>query len=29
MRDLVNAEGEVVGFTGNLHFLLGRLSGSP
>jgi hypothetical protein len=29
MRDLVNAEGEVVGFTGNLHFLLGRLVGSP
>jgi hypothetical protein len=28
-RDLVNAEGEVVGFTGNLHFLLGRLAGSP
>lgn len=29
LRDLVNAEGEVVGFTGNLHFLLGRLGGSP
>ncbi|MEO6690481.1 MAG: DUF6689 family protein [Dokdonella sp.] len=28
-RDLVNAEGEVVGFTGNIRFALGRLSGSP
>ena len=28
-RDLVNAEGEVVSFTGNLRFALGRLNGSP
>ena len=28
-RDLVNAEGEVVGFTGNIRFALGRLNGSP
>lgn len=28
-RDLVNAEGEVVGFTGNIRFALGRLSGLP
>ena len=29
MRDLVNAEGEVVSYTGNLRFALGRLNGSP
>lgn len=28
-RDLVNAEGEVVSYTGNLRFALGRLNGSP
>ncbi|MEO5625246.1 MAG: DUF6689 family protein [Dokdonella sp.] len=28
-RDLVNAEGEVVGYTGNIRFALGRLSGLP
>lgn len=28
-RDLVNAEGEVVSFTGNIRFALGRLNGSP
>jgi hypothetical protein len=29
LRDLVNAEGEVVGFTGNIRFALGRLNGTP
>lgn len=28
-RDLVNAEGEVVSYTGNIKFMLGRLNGSP
>jgi hypothetical protein len=29
LRDLVNAEGEVVSYTGNLRFALQRLNGSP